>query len=307
MNHLIFNLISNKKIIKIMRQLFIVNANGSSAPTVKGGFAFNFKGSYVNIAADLPSAPAVNDVIEMVNSLGNGSIKTFTFNPFNFNFVAKDSGADVADQYSFSFPSGSINPVTDYVTGGIVISKWDSDKNVLKTLKLIPISLSTSLWSDVRVAVVTALTAASTYFVGHGANGQSDTYTTTMYDLSVTFTGDLTGITVNKIFGGKEAITGVDVAKFERELAPNMGANNTVDKAEYFADSNFIADTTVNYDVITLTTKTEAQRDLVKGSDGFVKTVHIYTKSDAGGKAIKTALVGFLTKLKADPTGQSIV
>ena len=71
-----------------------------------------------------------------------------------------------------------------------------------------------------------------------------------------------------------------------------------------YAATNFIADTTAEYNFVTLVTKASAQRPLLPNAAGFPKTLHIAFLKDGG--TVDTIFANFKTfidTLLIDPTG----
>ena len=278
----------------------IVNAlETAGVPTSKGELAIDIKGKVHPFTASnnpyVQAEPSKDDVFTLINSLGNGSVKTFAINPYNMNIRTKRSGNNTADHVTFAFPSGSIVPsgVTG-VVGGIVIQKMDKDKNITNNVKLIPFELATTLWSDVKTAVYALLSPLTTLGTLDAGNNK---FTWVDEDMLITFIGDLSNIIPTATRGLKEIISGEDIIKLERELAPNMGSFNSMDQDYDFATSNYIADKSTQYDIITIETQAPAQRPLILGSQGFITTLHICVPV-VNFNTVTTPLIKLFTYIK---------
>ena len=122
----------------------------------------------------------------------------------------------------------------------------------------------------------------------------------------IEFIGSLRGIKCTKTFGAIESIKGIDIVKLEKEWSPNSGDFNAIDgihgNPSYVA-SNFIANPIVNYNVLTITTRTPSERALLPQAGGLETTCMIAVEVD--NDQITTVLVEALTQIKLDPTGAS--
>lgn len=291
-----------------MRTMMVVNSlEQGAAPSSKGALAFTAKGVYFDTTAD-PSQAAdgvaldKQDVIQIINSLGNGSFKGFTLNPYNFEYRKFAGGSVTSDTVVVTYPTGTAPVAVDYVAGGITIQEVDTVNNVRRTKKVIPINVQSSEWSDIQPAVHAAL-ISSGYLTQSASNQNVVTYTLASKNIVISFTGDILNISQKKHFGSNSVITGTEVAQLEQELAPNMGGNNSLDKDVLFSKDNFIAELDSNYSVITIETQLPAQRPLILGSTGFVKTLTLYFKADGGdGDAAYNSVANFLDVVKANPT-----
>lgn len=304
-----------------MRTMMVANTLVTDGnPSAKGAIGLkNTLSAAINItnaptppAVTSPAVTDVNGVIQFINSLGNGSIKTFSINPLNFNFSTKESGSYTAATYSITYPTGNVR--TDsfgmQFEGGIVVKKLDTGKNVYNTTKILNVEVIGSngvvTAADVKVAfkaaMATLISDGSTILpiksVIHTAE-TSSVYTLNSTDWYIELTGDLRAFTLTKTKAVDEINSGAKAVAFEKELAPNSGYNNTLDKFEgAFADSNFIADASVVYDIITVTSMATAQRPLLPNAAGFTTQLHIYVPHSAKA-AVYDKIVAYLTALKA--------
>ena len=76
-----------------MRTMMIANtlvADGN--PTAKGAIGLKDAAGNPSNFITSPANSNPNGLFQLVNSLGNGSVKTFTINPNNFNFHSQLSG-----------------------------------------------------------------------------------------------------------------------------------------------------------------------------------------------------------------------
>ena len=292
-----------------MRTMMIANslvANG--APTAKGGLGFlNTLGNAIDMTTSPIVSPAITDrngMIQIVNALGNGSVKTFTINPFHFDFHSQLSGtsggnavSDITPKHTITYPVGSGYAKTDsfgmQFEGGIVVKKLDTDKNVYNTKKILNVEVIGTAGQVLVSDVVTAFKAAMETLISNGTTKlakdypiASRTHTSTTSsefvlnsnDWFIELVGDLRWFNMPKVEGVSYVNTGVDAAKFERELASNDGFHHSELDVDLYAKSNFIADTASNvvYDIITITTKANAQRPLLPNAAGFDKQLYIY-------------------------------
>lgn len=300
-----------------MRTMMIANTSvANGLPTAKGALGLrDALGNAIDMTSGTIGSPANadrNGMLQFVNSLGNGSVKTFTINPNDFSFTTQESGytAEVAPKYTILLPTGNVR--TDsfgmQFVGGIVVKKLDVDKNVYVTKYIKAVEVIGTNGVVAAADAITAFKAAMVLLTGDGSAVlpiKSVSGTTTLtYLLNdttwfVELTGDLRWFNLVKTEGMSYVNTGADAVKFEKELMSNSGGNNTLDKFEgAFADSNFIADSTVNYDIITITTRATAQRPLLPNAAGFDKQLHIYVLHSAKA-AIYDKLVVYLAALKA--------
>lgn len=277
-----------------MRTLFIVNAFAGAYPTAKGELAIKLNDNlgFVADAAGMLTTPAVPKSqyanIDLFNALGNGSVKHFSINPFDVWQVAETSGAtaNVAPKYTITYPGGNarIDSMTNQFVGGVVVKELDKDKNVWNTKKIIPIEVLGSDNYVTNADVVIAFKAAMATITGSGKYVASASHTSTtssVFNLTddktyIELTGDLRWFPLVRVNGMKYTISGADVAKLERELAPNSGYNKVTElDNDMYEASNFIADPTATYNFVTLVTRAQAQRPLMPNAAGFPKTLHI--------------------------------
>lgn len=297
-----------------MRTMFIGNSlvtNGT--PTAKGAIGLK---QADGAACNFLSSAAItnpNALMEFIQSMGNGSIKTFTLNPLSFNFHTQLSGTangntinDIAAKYNITFPTG--NAQTDSFgmefLGGIVVKELIPDQNVYRTRKILSVNVvgtnGTVAVADVKAAFKAAMSTLTTYISSqtYAAQDASAEYVLTNANYYIELVGDLRFWTLGKTQGMSFVNTGADAIKFEKELAPNSGYSNTIDKVDgLYAESNFIADVTKVYDIITVETMTIAQRPLLPNAGGFPKVLHIYVDHDAK-VAVFDKIVAFLTALR---------
>lgn len=273
-----------------MRTLFVMNSLGTTLPTAKGDTTIINPDGTISDGVAIPTgalATAKNAEIGVINALGNGSTKFFGINPFNFTFRGEQSGAanSIVPKYTITYPTNT-NQMTDsfgvQFQGGIVVKVFDKDINVFKTKVIKTVEVIGAggivLVADVKAAFKTAMeTLVGTYIASPSVHvaQTSSTYNLIDTNTHIELTGDLRNWNLVKTEGLSLAITGVDVRKFERELAANSGFHYTENETELYAASNFISDTSINYSFITIETATIAQRPLVLGSGGFTKTLHI--------------------------------
>lgn len=304
-----------------MRTLFIVNSLVNTYPTAKGALAVKLPSGFVADAAGLLTQPAIKKSIypniDLINSLGNGSVKTFSINPFNVFQVSETDAATaaVAPKYTITYPGGNarIDSMTNQFVGGIVVKELDKDKNVWNTKKIIPIEVLGSSTYVANSDVVVAFKAAMATITGSGNYIASATHTSTTSsvfnltsdDTYIELTGDLRWFPLVRTNGMNYTITGADVAKLERELAPNSGYNMATElDNDMYETSNFIADTAASYNFVTLVTVAEAQRPLMPNAGGFPKTLHIAFLKDGGTvDTIFANFKKFIDNLLIDPTG----
>ena len=299
-----------------MRTMMIANTLVTDGnPTAKGAIGLkDAVGNPSNFIAS-PANTDPNGMFQFINSLGNGSVKTFTINPNNFNFHVQLSGyaAEVAPVQSITYPTGNVrtDSFTNQFEGGIVVKKLDAYKNVYNTTKIVNVEVIGATTGIVTAAeVVTAFKAAMLTLtsttdmtnpiksVAH-STGVSSVYTLNDNAWYIQLTGDLRQFIFPKTEGASYINTGADAVLFEKELATNSGYNNTLDKFEgAFANSNFIADSTAVYDIITIVTRATAQRPLLPNAAGFDKQLHIYVPHTAQA-AVYDKIVAYLTALKA--------
>ena len=303
-----------------MRTMFVANTLVTALnPTVKGalglinpnGTACDFLVSPTNTNRDAP--------FTFVNSLGNGSVKTFRLNPYNFNFHSQLSGqaggvaaTDVVPSYAITYPTG--NARTDSFgnafVGGIVVKKFDKDKNVFITKKLLSVEVYGNAGVVLNSDVVIAFKAAMASITGAGNWIASAVHTTTVssvFTLSdtttqISLTGDLRNWIMPKTNGESFVVNGIDAVKFERELMPNAGYHAGENDVDLFDRSNFIADPTcVAYDIIVIETKSDTQRQLLPGAINFETRLFIYVPHTAQ-TLVYDKILAFLVKLKATPS-----
>lgn len=308
-----------------MRTLFIVNSLVNTYPTAKGALAVKLPNAFVADAAGLLNVPAFKKSnyasLDLINSLGNGSVKTFTINPFDVYQVSEESGkrdgqaiSNVAPKYTITYPTG--NARTDsfgnQFVGGIVVKELDKDKNVYNTKKIIPIEVVGSAGVVSNADVVTAFKAAMATITGTGnyistatPNASPAVFNLTDDKTYIELTGDLRYFPLIRTNGMKYTISGVEVAKLEKELASNSGYQKATElDNELFELDNFIADTSAEYNFVTVVTTAQAQRPLLPNAAGFPKTLHIAFLKDGG--TVDTIFANFKTfinTLLIDPTG----
>lgn len=281
------------------RDLVIISSDGSNVTAANPVFQSN----------ENRDVPAV-----LINTLGNGSFKKFEIYPYNFRFTTQLSGdaANVIPIYSITYPTGNarVDSFSNQFTGGIVIKHWNDNQKAYETDKIVPIevigSSNTVAVADVKVAFKATMatligTGKGKYFasVVHTAE-TSSVYTLNDTDYFVELVGDLRWWNFVKTNGSNLAVTGEDAVKLERELAPNSGYNRPTDlDNDLYAASNFIADASVPaYDIISIFTSQDRQRELVLGSGGFETECHIYVPHTAYATTF-TILINFLTLLSS--------
>lgn len=305
-----------------MRTMMIANtlvADGN--PTAKGAIGLKDAAGNPSNFITSPANSNPNGLFQLVNSLGNGSVKTFTINPNNFNFHSQLSGytADIVPTQSIIYPTGNVR--TDsfgmQFEGGIVVKKLDTNKNVWNTTKILNVEvigtagvvLATDVVAAFKAAMLTLISTTDMKLpiksVVHTA-GTSSVYTLNDNNWFIQLTGDLRSFLFPKVNGESYINTGAEAVLFEKELATNSGYNNTLDKFEgAYADSNFIADPAAVYDIITISTRAVAQRPLLPNAAGFDKTLHIYVPHTAQA-AVYDVIVKYLTFLK-NSNGAAVV
>ena len=306
-----------------MRTLFIVNSLVNTYPTAKGALAVKLPNDlgFVANAAGLLTQPAIKkglyNSIDLINALGNGSVKTFTINPFDVYQVSETSGAtsDVAPKYTITYPGGNarIDSMTNQFVGGVVVKVLDKAKNVWNTKQIIPIEVLGSDNYVTNANAVIAFKAAMATITGSGNYVASATHTSTTSsvfnltsdDTYIELTGDLRHFPLVRFNGMKYTISGADVAALERELAPNSGYQMATElDNDLYEKTNFIADTAEAYNFVTLVTVAQAQRPLMPNAAGFPKTLHLAFLKDSG--TVDTLFANFKTfidTLTVDPTG----
>ena len=306
-----------------MRTMMIANTLVTDGnPTAKGAIGLkDALGNPSNFIAS-PANTDPNGMFQFVNSLGNGSVKTFTINPNDFNFHSQLSGyaAEVVPVQSITYPTGNVrtDSFTNQFEGGIVVKKLDAYKNVYNTTKIVNVEVIGATTGVVTAAEAIAafkaamLTLISTTDMTKPIKSVthlttvSSVYTLNANEWYIQLTGDLRQFIFPKTEGASYINTGADAVLFEKELATNNGYNNTLDKFEgAFADSNFIADPTAVYDIITVVTRATAQRPLLPNAAGFDKPLHIYVPHTAQ-VAVYDKIIAYLTALKAS-NGAAIV
>ena len=296
-----------------MRTLMIMNSLATGLPTAKGDTAFLHPNT--GAVMDLVTTAAMtgnNAMMDVINSLGNGSTKQFSINPFNFTFRSELSGSatSIVPLITVAYPTAGGNVITDSFTnqfvGGIIVKLFNKDKNVFNTKAIIPVSFVGASTSATVNEAVAAFKVAMANITGSGKYAASVSHTSTTssaYTLTDTNTyielvGDLRNWVVTKTQGLNLANTGVDILKFERELAANSGYHFGERETELFATSNFITDTTAVYDIVTIETMMEAQRPLLPNAAGFAKTLHIAIPHTAVAEYNK--LIDYLGKLQSN-------
>lgn len=299
-----------------MRTLLFANSLSTTGkPTGKGELGIvNALGNGQNIASGqtIPAGVDSNALIELLMSAGNTTgFKNFSINPLNFDFVTQLSGysAEVAHTETITFKTGNVSTQSmgQYFNGGVILQKRDAYKSIYNDVALIPVVVEGSSGVVAASAVVSALTIALAPYVGTGKffttadYGDSSKVVLTFgdNDYQMSLTGDLRFWDSATVQGQSYINSGVKLAAFERETMSNSGDSNTIDKNEGFATSNFIADTTTNYHLIQITSRTPAQRPLIHGSGGFPTACTIAVPT-AQKTAVFDVLVNFLTKLKTN-------
>lgn len=300
-----------------MRTMMIANSLVTALnPTAKGALGLiNPNGTACDFLVS-PQSPSVEAPFVFVNSLGNGSIKNFQLNPYEFNVRSQLSGSatNVVPTYSITYPTGNarVDSFTNQFQGGIIVKKFDKDKNVFNTVDILNVEVIGAGTVVTAVEVKAVFKTAMATLIGVGkafASVAHTAETSSIYTLNNTLyridlVGDLRHWVLTKINGSSLAVTGADAVKFERELAANSGyiMATEMDNPMY-ADSNFIADATETaYDIITIETQnTIGQRKLLPNSAGFVKTLDIYIPHSAKA-AVYDVILAFLVKLKASPS-----
>lgn len=297
-----------------MRTMMIANTLVTDGnPSAKG--AIGLKDAVGN-PSDFLASPAnsnVNGMYQLINSLGNGSVKTFTINPNNFNFHTQESGyaADITPKHTITYPTGNVR--TDsfgmQFLGGIVVKKLDPDKNVYNTKYIKSVEVIGTNGVVAATDAVAGFKAAMLTLIGDGSavlpikSVSHSTTVSSVYILNdntwfIELTGDLRWFNLPKVEGISYVNTGADAVKFERELASNDGFHHSEWDVDIYAKSNFIADATAVYDIITVVTKATAQRLLLPNAAGFDKQLHIYVPHTAKA-AVYDKIVAYLTELKA--------
>lgn len=296
-----------------MRTLMIVNELIEDAVfDAVGGFNI-FKNGFKNPTAGISNLAGMQpivkgDVLTAVNSLlatsvANQSYKNFHINPYNFTYSRQNHNTNVSDTVAITFPTGNYTLVEPFV-GGILVRKHDKDKNVFKTLALVEFETSQTSWANIQTAVVAKLDTLTSYLGSKSVVSNVVNYNLLEKDITIEFLGSLSVLRSVKTFGEVRAITGTEVAKLERELMPNSGYSNTIDKFEAFNESLFIANPAKNYDMIVINTQMPTERPLLKDSDGLITTLILAIPTDATGVA--NAIVDFLNQVTIDPTGQLV-
>lgn len=298
-----------------MRTMMIANSLVTADSTVKGALGVkDTNGAYTDMTALLANTDKQRS-LQLVNFLGNGSIKTFEINPFNFSFTSKESGTLTKAIYTFSYPSGNVSYIqnVNIFQGGIVIKRFDTDKNVFKTEKIIDITLNAPAgvlaYSAVKTAIVAALAKADIAAKYIFSVASTDTvYTLKDMEVHIELTGDCKYIGLVKTPGIDNRITGTTVQLADRETASNSGYHHSEEDNDLYAMSNFIADPSLVYDVVTIVSKGNPQRVLLPNAGGFDTVCNIYTPADAGvGTALHALLKTFFGKLLVSPTGAEVV
>ena len=188
-----------------MRTLMIGNSlvtNG--APTAKGAIGIiNTLGNAQNISSgqNVPASLNSDGQFEIIQANGNGSFRTFTFTPDNFDFLLQESGyaAEIPSTETVTWPTG--NAQTDsmgqYFSGGIKLQKWDSYFNKWNDIQLIPVQVVGTGGTVANADVVTAFKNAIAPYVGAGKyfsakteDGTSGVYTYSDSTYKMTLTGD---------------------------------------------------------------------------------------------------------------------
>lgn len=299
-----------------MRTIFIVNSLGTGYPTAKGEMSIKLPdGSFADLSETLGSI-AKDTVIDFINALGNGSTRGFTLNPFNFIYTKELSGSatSIAPTYSITYPTGNArtDSMTDQFLGGIVVKKFDKDKNVFNPIAIKNVEVIGANGVVTNADVKVAFKAAMASLIGAGlpiASVAHTVETSSIYTLNDTnyyieLVGDLRWWKLVKVNGVDLSLRGTDVAKFERELAPNMGYIHSDTENKLFEDSNFITDKAATYNCVVLTTKTDSQRPLLPNAAGFPKELYLYFKKDGGTvDALLASFVEWLDNLHTDPVG----
>ena len=290
----------------------IMNSLATGLPTAKGDTAFLHPNT--GAVMDLVTTAAMtgrNAMIDVVNSLGNGSVKNFTINPFNFTFRSELSGSatSIVPLQTVSYPTTGGNVITDSFTnqfvGGIVVKVFDKDKNIFNTKKIIAVNFIGASTSATVVEAVAEFKAAMATITGTGnyvASASHISTTSSVFTLTDTNTyielvGDLRNWVNVKTQGLNLANTGTDIQKLDRELAANSGYHFGERETELFNSSYFIADTNAVYDIVTIETMTEAQLPLLPNAAGFAKVLHIAIPHTA--VAEYTKLITWLGRLQS--------
>lgn len=305
-----------------MRTMFVCNSLASTYPTTKGALAVKMPdGSFSDLTSGVDNIDK-NAVIDFLNSMGNGSVRTFTLNPFDFEyrFEATGSAASVTPKYNITYPTGNarVDSMTNQFTGGIVIKRKDANNNIFKSEKILNVEVIGANAGYVTVAeVLAAFKTAMASITGSGNIIASDSHTgstssifnLTSDDSYIDLVGDLRHWKLVRTNGVDLSISGVEVAKLERELAPNMGYHfDGQEENDLFAASNFIVDPTAVYNVITLTTRTSSQRPLLPNSAGFNKVLHLFFLHDERTvTALYNTCKEWLLSLFNDPTGYNVI
>lgn len=277
-----------------------------------GGFNI-FKNGFINPTQGINASNGMFTVAKgdtltavaalLTTNMSKQAYKNFHINPYNFTYSRQNHNTNVSDTVAITFPTGNYTLVEPFV-GGILVRKHDKDKNVFKTLALVEFETSQTAWANIQTAVVAKLDTLTTYLGGKSVVSNVVNYNLLEKDITIEFLGSLGVLRSVKTFGEVRAITGTEVAKLERELMPNSGYSNTIDKFEAFNESLFIANPAKNYDMITINTQMPTERPLLKDSEGLITTLILAIPTDASGVA--NDIVDFLNQVTIDPTGQLI-
>lgn len=299
-----------------MRTLFIVNSLATTNPTAKGALAVKLVDGFVTDLTNVRAMVKGKDFfIDLLNSLGNGSVKQFSLNPFNSQFVSETSGAtsNVAPKYNITYPTGNarVDSGTNQFQGGIVVKEFDKDKNVWNTKKILNVEVIGSGSYVANSDVVTEFKAQMATITGAGKYVTSASHTSTTAsefnllnnEIYIELVGDLRWFKLTRTNGMIYINSGVEVAKLERELAPNSGFQINEMETETFASSNFIADASAEYNMVVIKTLADAERPLLPNAAGLPKTLYVAFKKDGG--AIDTIFANFkkfMTQICNNPT-----
>lgn len=299
-----------------MRTMFVVNSLASGYPSTKGALAIQMPDGSFSDLTDGADGVKKHRFIDFINSMGNGSVRTFTLNPFDFSYSYSDSGSatSVVPSYSITYPTGNArtDSMTDQFVGGIIVKQFHPDKNIWKTLDVYSVEVLGANGVVPNADVKVAFKAAMAAITGTGkyiATAVHTAETSSVFNLGdanyyIELVGDLRWWKMVRTAGVNLSYSGKDVAKFERELAPNMGYIDSSDDAKLFANSNFIADTSAVYNVVTLVTRTEAQRPLLPNAAGLPKELHLFFKKDGGTvDAVYAAFKLWCEALSNEPSG----
>lgn len=305
-----------------MRTMFVCNSLASTYPTAKGALAVKMPdGSFSDLLSGVDNLDK-NAVIDFINAMGNGSVRTFSLNPFDFDyhFVATGSATSVVPKYDITYPTGNarVDSMTNQFNGGIVIKTKDSNNNIFKPKEVLNIEVIGANAGYVTVAEVkVAFKAAMATITGSGKVIASATHTAetssvfnlTSDDSYIDLVGDLRNWKLVRTNGVDLSIRGTEAVKFERELAPNMGYHfDGQEENNLFAASNFIADPAALYNIITIITRTTAQRPLLPNAAGLPKELHMYFLEDDGTvTALYATMKAWLLSLHEDPSGYNVI